>query len=78
MNKHELAEQLRECHRQHGAAPTHFIDLMPDDLIIEAYITCNRCQERMVDDEVLAACIAQAQDFRTFFQLIDRNARHSQ
>lgn len=27
MNKHDLAEQLRECQRQHGATPAHFIDL---------------------------------------------------
>lgn len=48
MDKHTLASELRECQRQLGQVPAFFFDTLPDDLIIDAYVTCHDCQARLV------------------------------
>ncbi len=57
MDKHKLASELRECQRQLGQAPAFFIENLPDELIIDAYVTCHNCQARLVDDDTLEKCI---------------------
>jgi hypothetical protein len=59
MDKHKLASELRECQRQLGQAPAFFIENLPDDLIIDAYVTCHDCQARLVDEDTLEKCISE-------------------
>jgi hypothetical protein len=81
MDKHTLASKLRECQRQLGQAPAFFIHNLPDDLIIDAYVTCHDCQARLVDEDTLEKCIFEAKDHEEFLALVSRYTRshlHSQ
>ena len=81
MDMHTLASELRECQRQLGQAPPFFIENLPDDLIIDAYVTCHDCQARLVDEDTLEKCISEAKDHEEFLALVSRYTRshlHSQ
>ena len=75
MDKHTLASKLRECQRQLGQAPAFFIHNLPDDLIIDAYVTCHDCQVRLVDDDTLEKFIRQAKDHEEFVALVSGQTR---
>ena len=75
MNKRTLAAQLREIQRQLGQAPAFFIESMPDDLIIAAYVTCHGCQARLVDNDTLERCVSKAANHEEFLALVDDYAR---
>jgi hypothetical protein len=75
MDKHKLASELRECQRQLGQAPTFFIENFPDELIIDAYLTCHKCLTRLVDDDTLEKCISEAKDYEEFFALVNSHGR---
>ena len=75
MDKHKLANELRECQRLLGQAPAFFIENLPDELIIDAYVTCHNCQARLVDDDTLEKCISKAKDHDGFLALVSDHAR---
>jgi hypothetical protein len=75
MDKHELASELRECQRRLGQAPAFFIENLPDELIIDAYVTCHGCQARLVDNDTLEKCISEAIDHEEFITLVNSHAR---
>ena len=75
MDKHELASELRECQRRLGQAPAFFIENLPDELIIDAYVTCHDCQARLVDDATLEQFIRQAKDHDEFLALVSGHTR---
>ncbi len=77
MDKKTLAAELRECQRQRGKAPAICIENLPDDLIIESYVTCHECKTRLVDDETLKKCISEANDYQEFVALVNRYGSHS-
>jgi hypothetical protein len=75
MDKHKLASELRECQRQLGQAPAFFIENLPDELIIDAYVTCHDCKARLVDDDTLEKCINETKDHEEFIALVNSHAR---
>jgi hypothetical protein len=75
MDKHKLANELRECQRRLGQAPAFFIENLPDELIIDAYVTCHDCQARLVDDDNLEKCVSEANDHGEFLALVNSHAR---
>jgi hypothetical protein len=75
MDKHKLASELRECQRRLGQAPAFFIENLPDDLIIDAYVTCHDCQVRLVDDAALEKFIRLAKDHEEFLALVSGHTR---
>ncbi|MCI0484994.1 MAG: hypothetical protein L0229_00060 [Blastocatellia bacterium] len=78
MQKHELAEQLRERQRKAKHVPVHLIDLLSDDAIIDSYITCSCCGEKQVDEQQLELAINSAKDSETFFEICDRFSSQKQ
>jgi len=75
MDKHKLASELRECQRRLGQAPAFFIENLPDELIIDAYVTCHDCQARLVDEDTLEKCISEAKDYEEFLALVNSHTR---
>lgn len=71
MNKRVLAQQFRERQYAHGEVSREVIDSVSDDSIIEAYITCSCCGEKLVSPEELTTAIAQATDCIHFFEICD-------
>jgi hypothetical protein len=73
MKKRVLVKQLRKHQRKLGHAPRHVIDFLPDNLIIEAYITCSDCNGRLIDDQQLAQLIGLAKDCDHFLSLLNQH-----
>lgn len=74
MDKHALAQELRQRQYNTGLVPCEMIDALSDDAIIDSYITCSDCQMRQVDSQHLAIAIDQAHDAQQFFQLCNEFA----
>jgi hypothetical protein len=75
MDKHVLAQQLRQRQNAHGHLPRHFIDAVSDKDIIDSYITCSCCGEKQVTPQQLEVAIAQARDAYHFLTICDEHAR---
>ena len=71
MDRHLLAEQLRNRQRKLGRVPEDRIAVWRDDAVIDSYVTCSCCGEREVDDTTLAEIIGKASDCNEFFDLLD-------
>jgi hypothetical protein len=71
MTRTQLARELRECQFEHGAVPPNVLFLLTDDQIIESYVTCSCCGERLVSDADLAAAIKNADDSEDFLEACD-------
>ena len=74
MDKHTLAQQLRELQYAHGYLLRHIVDAVSDDDIIDSYITCSCCGEKRVPLEQLETVIAQARNVPHFFEICDARA----
>lgn len=75
MQKHELANQLRQRQYEHGEVERFMIDALTDDDIIDCYITCSCCGEKQVDKLSLQSVIAAAHDADCFLELCDQQAK---
>jgi hypothetical protein len=89
MERHQLAQALRQ--RQYHLALTerHIIDALADDEIINSYITCADCGEKQVNAQELKIAIRLATNVEQFFDLCEsiahtravfapaRSARHA-
>ena len=74
----ELAEQLRE--RQRIKAQTeggiyviaaNVAETLPDEAVVDSYITCAHCQTKEVSSARLNVLISQAHCTDSFFNLLD-------
>ena len=74
MNKHQLAQELRQRQYNTGLIPRRIIDELPDDEIIDCYNTCSHCGKKQVTDQNLEIAIAQAQNAYHFLELCDQLA----
>ena len=72
MKASELAQQLRELQYAKGMIPREFIDALPDDAIIDSYITCSGCGAKQVTEAQLPIAIKQAKDAEHFIEIVDR------
>jgi len=76
MNRKALADQLRECQIRLGQAPKFFIDNLPDEAIIEAYVVCSDCGGRLISMEAVDSCITKAQSHEDFVAFINEHLRN--
>lgn len=76
MTKTKLGKQLRQFQYRFGAVPRVIIDCLPDEKIIESYVTCSDCGVRLVSDDDLKQAIEQSQDADEFLDIISELARH--
>lgn len=74
MDKHQLAQELRQRQYDKGLVARWMIDALSDDEMIDSYITCSHCQKKQVDSQQLAAAISLAHDAHQFFHLCDEFA----
>lgn len=74
MEKHQLAQELRQ--RQYGAGlvERRLVDTLSDDDIIDSYITCSQCGAKQVTERNLEIAIARAQSASHFLELCDQLA----
>jgi hypothetical protein len=76
LNKHQLAQELRQRHYTLGHVERKYIDVLSDDDIIASYLTCSGCGKTA--DEVQAeAAIHLATSADHFLKLTEGWARHS-
>ena len=75
MDKHLLAQQLRQRQYAHGHLPRHLIDTVSDEDMLDSYITCSCCGEKQVTSRQLEMAVAQARDAYHFLLLCDEQAR---
>lgn len=71
MLKKELAQQLRQKQYDIGIIDKKRIDNIPDDEIIDCYITCSGCGEKQVDVEQLNKIIEKSSNTDEFFAMYD-------
>lgn len=74
MEKHQLANELRQRQYALGRVERHLIDALTDDEMIDTYITCSGCGERQVEGAALEQAIAAATNAEHFFTLCDAAA----
>lgn len=71
MDKHQLAQELRQRQYNLGIVERWMIDSLSDDDIIDSYITCSDCGRKQVTGQKLDTAIHSANDAYQFFQLCD-------
>ncbi len=76
MNKKVLAEELRERQIAFGEVSVEIIKSLSDDDIIDSYITCSDCGEKIVDQRTLKRIIFKSRDVNDFFRLCDMYGNH--
>ena len=74
MQKHQLAQELRERQYAAGLVDRHMVDALSDDEIIECYITCSGCGQKQVTEKEQEAAIRFASDSDEFLDLCDQYA----
>lgn len=74
MEKHQLAQELRQRQYHLDLVDRHMIDTISDDEIIGSYITCSDCGERQVTSQELKIIIRLATTVRQFFDFCERMA----
>ena len=75
MDKHLLAQQLRQRQYAHGHLPRHLVDAVSDEDMIDSYITCSCCGEKQVTPQQLEVAIAQSRDAHHFLMICGEQAR---
>ena len=78
MKASALAQQLRERQYAQAIIPRELIDALPDDDIIDSYVTCSGCGEKVVTEAQLPIAIKKARDAAHFIQIVDRLGRNHQ
>jgi hypothetical protein len=74
MDKHLLAQQLRQRQYTRSHLSRHLIDAIYDKEVMDCYITCSCCGEKQVTPQQLEAAIAQALDAYHFLTICDEQA----
>jgi hypothetical protein len=72
MKASKLAQELRERQYAQGIVPRELIDMLPDDAIIDSYITCSGCGQKQVNEAQLPIAIKKARNADHFIQIINR------
>src|SRR5215831_8994404 len=75
MDKHVLAQPLRQRQDPSGLLARRVIDAVSADDIIDSYITCSCCGEKQVTPSQLEAAIAQAPDAYHCLTVCEEHAR---
>jgi Tfp pilus assembly PilM family ATPase len=75
LDKHQLAQALRQRQYRLALLEKHVIDAIPDEEIIDNYITCSDCGEKQVTSQELSIVIGLAANVNQFFELCESIAR---
>lgn len=78
MQKHQLAQELRQRQYAAGLVERRMIDALSDEEIIDCYTTCSCCGEPLVDAPTRETAMARALNAEQFFQLCDEMANGQQ
>ena len=70
--KRNLATNLRQRQRLLGTVQAELIDVLPDNAIIDCYITCSCCGGKEVREDQLNEIISQSNGTSMFFSLLDQ------
>jgi hypothetical protein len=71
MEKHQLAQALRQRQYHLALVEQQVIDEISDDKIIDSYITCSDCGEKQVTPQELTIAIRLAANANQFFDLCE-------
>lgn len=71
MEKHQLAQALRQRQYHLALIEKHLIDEVSDEEIIDNYITCSDCGEKQVTPQELITAIELAASADQFFDLCE-------
>ena len=74
MERNELAEQLKERHRQRKLTPEDVLQLLTDDQIIGSYVKCSECNAYLLDETDLESSINAAKDAQDFLDITQKYA----
>jgi hypothetical protein len=74
MEKHQLAQELRQRQYRLDLLDRRLIEAISDDEIIDTYITCSDCGEKQVTIQELKTVIRLAVTVQQFFDFCDRMA----
>lgn len=75
MDKHVVAQQLRQRQYPPGLRARGVIDVVSDDDSIDSYLTCACCGEQQVTPLQLEAAIAQTHEAYHLLTIGDEHAR---
>jgi hypothetical protein len=70
MDKHQLAQELRQRQYARGLVKKKYIDALSDNDIIDSYITCSGCGAKFVPLDDLDLIIKQARSAEQFIAAI--------
>ena len=76
MEKHQLAQALRQRQYHLALIEKQLIDAVPDDALIDSYITCSDCGEKQVAPQELTTAIELAASADQFFDLCESMAHN--
>jgi hypothetical protein len=71
MDKAQLATELRHRQNARGMVPSHTIDALSDDTIIDTYNTCSGCNAKLVTPQELREIIMEASTAEEFLDLTE-------
>jgi len=72
MEKHDLAQRLRDRQRNLKRTKEEYLQIMSDDQIIDSYITCYECKTKMLDGNDLEVSIKASKDVEDFLVITER------
>ena len=70
MDKHQLAQELRQRQYARSLVEKKYIDALSDDDIIDSYITCSGCGAKLVPLDDLDLIIKRARSAEQFIAAI--------
>ena len=71
MNKHQLAQQLRQRQYDKGLVERKYLDVLSDEQIIASYVTCSACGKGFVSDVQVEAAVHLATSADHFLKLTE-------
>jgi hypothetical protein len=74
MTAEQLASELRDRLRRQGLVEQDLLDRLPDDQVIDCYVTCSSCGHKLLSGRALASAIVEASSAEEFIAICD--ARH--
>ena len=76
MTRNQLAARLRRRQLALRHVPAAMVAALSDDEILDAYVTCSGCGERLLGGAALEAAIATSDDADQFFRACEARTRH--
>ena len=72
MEKHDLAQQLRDRQRNLKLSKEDYLQILSDDQMIDSYITCHECKTKMLDGNDLEVSIKASKSAEDFLVITEK------